>query len=264
MKTRPERLSNAIMDAAPVNEMGVVCLFADWARRHRVRIESVQAAFPDCIAWVNAGGEEKRVRIEFEFNSRNFRTHRHDAAKCDWIVCWEHDWPDYPKRLRVIELRREYGLGFNVWVQPVSDDNEERYSSRIAAVGKSCRWTVAGQAHEGDLVLFYHSTPRREIGDVFRVAGPVEVVRPGKGGFAWNSRGREWFADLERVARLRSPVTLMHLKAHPALRDAGWIRNNLVGRARVTVDWMFLRELIVERNAGVARRLPRVEGLSAW
>jgi hypothetical protein len=56
----------------------------------------------------------------------------------------------------------------------------------------------------------------------------------------------------------------MHLKAHPALRDAGWIRNNLVGRARVTVDWMFLRELIVERNAGVARRLPRVEGLSAW
>ena len=93
-----------------------------------------------------------------------------------------------------------------------------------------------------------------------RGRGPVEVYRPRKGGFAWNWRGREWFADLERVARLRSPVTLMHLKAHPALRDAGWIRNNLVGRARVTVDWMFLRELIVERHAGMQRVLPCVQG----
>ncbi len=69
-------------------------------------------------------------------------------------------------------------------------------------------------------------------------------------GFEFNSRGREWFVDLQRVARLRS---------HPALGDAGWIRNNLVGRARVTVDWMFLRELIVERNARMQRVLPCVQ-----
>ena len=260
MPARPERLSNAIMDAAPVNEMGVVCLFTEWARRRRVRIESIQAAFPDCIAWVKAGGREQRVRIEFEYRSRNFRAHGHDAGKCDWIVCWEHDWADCPGRLKVIELRREYGLGFNVWVQPVSDRTKERYSSRIAQVDRSCNWTVASQAHEGDLVLFYHSTPRREIGDVFRVSGPVEVARAGKRGFAWNAREREWCADLERVARLESPVTLAHLKAHRALRDAGWIRNNLVARARATVDWVFVRELIVERNRGLEGRLPGVEG----
>ena len=264
MATRPERLPNAIMDAAPVNEMGVVCLFTDWARKHGVRIESIQSAFPDCIAWMKAGGREQRVRIEFEFKSRNFRTHRHAASQCDWIVCWEHDWADCPARLHVLELRREYGLGFNVWIQPVSDRTKERYSSQIAKVEDSCNWTVASQAHEGDLVLFYHSKsstgPRCEISDVFRVSGPVEVRRAGKRGFAWNARDREWCADLTRVARLTSPVTLAHLKSHRALKDAGWIRNNLVSRARVTVDWVFVRELIVERNSGVEKRLPRVTG----
>jgi predicted RNA-binding protein with PUA-like domain len=73
----------------------------------------------------------------------------------------------------------------------------------------------------------------------------------------WNSRSRDWFADLERVAQLASPVTLAHLKSHHALKDAGWLRNNLVSRAKVTVDWPFLRELIVERNAGVERVLLR-------
>jgi hypothetical protein len=48
---RPERLANAIMDAAPVNEMGVMCLFTEWARKRNMRIETIRAEFPDCIAW---------------------------------------------------------------------------------------------------------------------------------------------------------------------------------------------------------------------
>ena len=75
-------------------------------------------------------------------------------------------------------------------------------------------------------------------------------------GGGWNARTRDWFADLVRVARLRSPVTLAHLKAHAALKDADWIRSNIVSRARVTVDWPFVRELIVERNAALGSRLP--------
>jgi len=38
----------------------------------------------------------KRVFIEFEFNSRNFVTHKHDPKLCDILVCWEHDWKDCP------------------------------------------------------------------------------------------------------------------------------------------------------------------------
>jgi hypothetical protein len=77
----------------------------------------------------------------------------------------------------------------------------------------------------------------------------------------WNSRARDWFADLTRVAQLQSPVTLAHLKGHRALKNAGWIRNNLVTRARATVDWPLVRELIVARNAALEARLPDVDGL---
>lgn len=258
MPRRPARLPHAVMDAAPVNELGVVCLFTEWARTHGVRIESIRAAYPDCIAWRSAGGTEQRVRIEFEFRSRNFRTHRHDPAGCEWIVCWEHDWADCPARIKVIELRKELGLGFNVWLQPVSDGTPDRYSSALAAVRTRTSWTVASQAHEGDLVLFYHSTPRKEIADIFRIASPVRMERTR--GSGWNARSRDWFADLVRVARLNSPVTLAHLKAHAALKDAGWLRSNLVSRARVTVDWPFVRELIVARNAALETKLPDGDG----
>jgi hypothetical protein len=41
-------------------------------------------------------GEERwqRVWIEFEYESRNFLKHFHDATKADIIVCWTHNWPE--------------------------------------------------------------------------------------------------------------------------------------------------------------------------
>ena len=55
-------------------------------------------------------GGWRRVRIEFEYQSRNFQRHNHDPAGCDLIVCWEDNWPEAP--LEVIELKsRVRGLG---------------------------------------------------------------------------------------------------------------------------------------------------------
>ena len=45
----------------------------------------------------------QRVWIEFEYESRNFLKHFHDASKADIIVCWTHNWPECP--LPVIELK---------------------------------------------------------------------------------------------------------------------------------------------------------------
>jgi hypothetical protein len=47
----------------------------------------------------------QRVKIELEYQSRNFLKHMHDLAGCDLIVCWEHNWPECP--LEVLELRKE-------------------------------------------------------------------------------------------------------------------------------------------------------------
>jgi hypothetical protein len=91
---------------APINEQGVVFLFGMVAYELGFIVEAVHASYPDCEAKrrVDRKGERwQRVRIEFEFRSRTFVAHGHDPAKCDVIVCWEHDWPDTP--LEVIELR---------------------------------------------------------------------------------------------------------------------------------------------------------------
>lgn len=90
----------------PVNEQGVVFLFGMVARELGYHVEVVQTGYPDCEAkrQVDAG-KWQRVRIEFEFESRNFRDHGHSPHGCDIIVCWCHNWPECPPGLEVVELR---------------------------------------------------------------------------------------------------------------------------------------------------------------
>lgn len=91
----------------PVNENGVVFLFGMVARELGYSVEAIQAGFPDCEAKRKIDhGRWQRVRIEFEFESRNFRDHGHNAAGCDVIVCWRHNWPECPSQLEIIELEQ--------------------------------------------------------------------------------------------------------------------------------------------------------------
>jgi hypothetical protein len=90
----------------PVNEMGVVYLFGAVAEKLGFVVLRIQQEFPDCEALMQV--EEDRwelVRIEFEYESRNFLKHMHDSKDCDLIVCWRHNWPECP--LDVVELKRE-------------------------------------------------------------------------------------------------------------------------------------------------------------
>jgi Homing endonuclease associated repeat len=89
----------------PVNEMGVVFLFGMIAHRLGFLVECLQAGFPDCEAKREVEpGRWQRVRIEFEYESRKFRDHRHDPGQCDLIVCWRHNWAGCPRELEVLEL----------------------------------------------------------------------------------------------------------------------------------------------------------------
>lgn len=91
---------------APVNEIGVVHLFGLLGPEVGIAVEHMGTAFPDCRALrAGADGKWRRVAVEFEFRSSNFRLHGHDAARCDLVVCWEHDWKDCP--VEVIDLKEE-------------------------------------------------------------------------------------------------------------------------------------------------------------
>lgn len=99
---------------APINEQGVVFLFALVCEKLGFRVEAVQQPCPDCIAKrkieTRKGIEVwKSVRIEFEFRSYSFKLHNHDPNACDLIVCWIHDWQDCP--LEVIALEKELAQG---------------------------------------------------------------------------------------------------------------------------------------------------------
>jgi hypothetical protein len=91
----------------PTNELGVIFAFGAMARRLGFIVLRCQTGFPDCEAVREvAKGQWQRVRIEFEFESRNFQKHRHDPKGCDLIVCWVHNWKECPQNLEVVELRK--------------------------------------------------------------------------------------------------------------------------------------------------------------
>jgi hypothetical protein len=102
----PLRLSP--LTCAPTNEMGVVFLFGAMALQLGFSVTQLQAAFPDCEALREVElGKWQRVRIEFEFESRNFVLHGHSLTECDLIVCWRNNWPECP--LEVLELKSVVG-----------------------------------------------------------------------------------------------------------------------------------------------------------
>ena len=99
------KISFKSLSCAPVNELGVVYLFGVLHEAFDFKIESIQSAFPDCIARRKiAPGKWEELRIEFEFMSKSFYHHKHDPENTDVIVCWKHNWPECPEHIEVIEL----------------------------------------------------------------------------------------------------------------------------------------------------------------
>lgn len=92
---------------APVNELGVVFLFGMLAGELGFQVESFWGQYPDCHARRQVQpGKWQRVRIEIEYESRNFALHGHDPSHCDIIVCWRHNWAKCPRHIEVIELSK--------------------------------------------------------------------------------------------------------------------------------------------------------------
>jgi hypothetical protein len=97
---------------APTNEIGVVYLFGTVARELGYAVTRMQTEFPDGEAMRQLDeGRWQRVRIEFEFESRNFLAHYHKVEDCDLIVCWKHNWAECP--LEVLELKSVVGQGWS-------------------------------------------------------------------------------------------------------------------------------------------------------
>ena len=244
-KTIDEIIDNAPLRYAPANELGVVFLFAHLAKKWRITIDSISSSFPDCIAYRKSHGKESRIRIEFEYKSRNFKTHGHDPKKCDWIVCWEHNWPGAPKRLNIIELRREFGLGFNVWIMPVG----ERFKQAVETLSPRIKWSLPSQCHKGDLLLYYFTHPDACIKHVYQAKERATTQTAG-----WKP-GKDYMGSIRRVCKLAAPIFLEDMRRDRVLSTSGFIRGRMQGRRNATEYWPYLHEMIIRRNPSIKKTL---------
>lgn len=91
-------------------------------------IDEFAGSFPDCTLSVDG----RKLRVEFELYSGNFKEHNHDPEKCDLIVCWKHDWLSCP--INVLELSkvtseiRGKGLNLVLNSQPKYPKRYKRWS----------------------------------------------------------------------------------------------------------------------------------------
>ena len=140
-------------------------------------------------------------------------------------------------------------MGFKVWVNPITGEPSER----LPRLESLRNWSVARGATEGDLILWYRTLPHAHIADIFRVAGRVQYLWGGD----FNQRAKDWFAPMRRVCKLKTPLHLKELKAHPILKDAGFVRSRMQGRTEATAHWPEIREAILMRNPGLKKALAR-------
>lgn len=101
------RLDSPILNYEPVNELGVVVLFGFYMKELGFsHLEQIRSKYPDAFGMLQLpNGKLRRVAIEFEYESKNFEQHGHEAKDCDIIVCWLHNWKNSPEHLQVIELK---------------------------------------------------------------------------------------------------------------------------------------------------------------
>ena len=101
---KPEPLAKVPLLMSPIDELGVVLLFGIYHRKLGFPyILKASEKFPDAEVVDSLGNVRK---VEFEYKASNFREHRHDPEKCDFIVCWIDDLPeDDELKDKIISLR---------------------------------------------------------------------------------------------------------------------------------------------------------------
>ena len=81
----------------PINEQGVILLFAALCYDLNFRIEAIRTRFPDALLKrKNERGNFSPCSAEFEFRAIDYKIHKHPLKGCDLIICWENNWKESP------------------------------------------------------------------------------------------------------------------------------------------------------------------------
>lgn len=231
---------------SPVNEQGVVFLFGKIAHDLGMYVELIRPGYPDCVAKRYIGRERwENVNIEFEYKSSNFD---HDEAKCDMIVCWEHDWKECPSHIEVLELREIIkGLPNSVIEAPDKPTSKSEYSlqhhySKGTPLTKQLYDRLIKQLQEGDDQIYskpakyrvYFYSPKRVFAAIKIMKKQLNIQLftngkrqkgveefPGEYGFKW---GRMYIGSKDELK-----LAVKNLKKAKALVNECISRNEPTG-----------------------------------
>ena len=134
-----------------------------------------------------------------------------------------------------------------IWVVSVG----EGWKEELSACEENDGWSVPSRSRKNDLILFYHNQPESSIRDIFRITGEVRKELAGE----WTAHRCDFFAPIERIARIRSPITFRKMKTDAALSSSQMIRMKMNGRFEVTGYWDNLYEMIIQKNPGLKEKL---------
>lgn len=111
-----------------------------------------------------------------------------------------------------------------------------RYWSKLD-LAKQRWWSLPRLAKRGDLIGFWHRSPRKELRHLAVITENATA----------NAKWR-WGGHIRIVARLEHSVTLDHIRQNAQLRRASFVRSNFQKRYDVTPWWADLYRLITTLN----------------
>jgi len=135
-----------------------------------------------------------------------------------------------------------------IWVVSVGEGWKEEQSEIDY---NSDGWTVPSKSRINDIILFYHNLPDSCIKDIFKITGEVQKKLAGE----WTTKKCDFFAPIERVARINSPITFKEMKSDEHLSSSQMILMHMNGRFEVTEYWDRLYAMIIKKNPGLKKVL---------
>lgn len=156
----------------PKNEMEFIIYFAERQEYYNWEIISATTySFPDMKLMEGRTG--KIYKVEFEYFSKSFIEHEHDATKCDLIICWKNNFPietDFPiwelsdknSECPSLVCLEESKLNINTYIGDYISKRNSRRIGKITIVKNSPDWRkVRPQLSQEDLFNLAYLNPNQ-------------------------------------------------------------------------------------------------------
>jgi hypothetical protein len=142
-----------------------------------------------------------------------------------------------------------------IWIESVGKDHKEELSGK-----NEDWWTVPSKSNVGDFILFYFTKPDGCIKKIFKITKWKGLVKEKSkecpDTFDWTTKKRDYFAFIEYVTDILSPITYEEIMSNTSLSNSRFVLMNMVGRNEITIEHQkVFYDLIIQKNPELEEKL---------